>query len=49
MDHLQDRVVAAAKHEELLLEKQENSGLIKQIEPFMKKYGLASAVKMLIY
>ena len=39
MDSLEKKVFEVAKKEGLLAERQENSGTIKQIEDFMKKYG----------
>jgi len=39
MNFLEERVVACATEEGLLAERQPNSGLIKQLEAFMKKYG----------
>ncbi len=39
MDSLSDRVMATAKEEGLLAERQPNAGTIKQLEEFMKKYG----------
>lgn len=39
MDELQDRVVEQAKSEGLLTEQQEDSGVVKQLEAFMAKYG----------
>ena len=37
MDLLDDRVMSTAKEEELLAERQPDSGTIKQLEEFMKK------------
>ena len=39
MDYLQERVIACAIEEGLFAEKQPDSGLVKQLEGFMKKYG----------
>lgn len=39
MDLLDEMVMAAAREEGLLVERQPNSGTIKQLEKFMKKYG----------
>lgn len=39
MDLLDEMVMAAAREEGLLVERQPNSGTIKQFEKFMKKYG----------
>ncbi len=39
MDFLEEKVVACATNEGLLAERQENSGLVKQLESFMRKYG----------
>lgn len=39
MNQLEARVIASAENEGLLQERHENSGLISQMEPFMKKYG----------
>ena len=39
MDYLQERVIACAIEEGLFAERQPDSGLVKQLEGFMKKYG----------
>ena len=39
MDLLDKKIMVAAKEEGLLAERQPNSGTVKQLESFMKKYG----------
>ena len=39
MDLLGKKIMVAAKEEGLLAERQPNSGTVKQLESFMKKYG----------
>lgn len=39
MDYLEEQVMICAKEEGLLTARQKNSGTIKQLETFMKKYG----------
>ena len=39
MDCLEERVVACAIEEGLFAERQPDSGLVKQLEAFMEKYG----------
>ena len=39
MDDLEERVIACAVNEGLFAERQNNSGLVKQLEAFMLKYG----------
>ena len=39
MDLLDKKIMVAAKEDGLLAERQPNSGTVKQLESFMKKYG----------
>ena len=39
MDLIDKKIMVAAKEEGLLAERQPNSGTVKQLESFMKKYG----------
>ena len=43
MDYLEARVIARAIEEGLLAERQPNSGLVKQLDAFMRKYGYRDA------
>lgn len=42
-NELEERIVRQARKEKLLREKQPNSGLVRQLEPFMEKYGYRNA------
>lgn len=39
MEELESKVIEEAIHQNLLKEREENHGLVKQLEPFMNKYG----------
>lgn len=39
MDYLEDKVISCAQEEGLLASRQKRSGLAKQLEAFMSKYG----------
>ena len=39
MDYLEERVIASAIEDGLFAEKQPDSGLVEQLEPFMERYG----------